>query len=252
MRWNGAESGQVGIRLPRTGEHRLYFHPILDKRGVEPSWEFRTHDVDRGFVAGISVRYDAKMTCGIHAKTENVEPTWVGEVIRFWFEELEEAHWFTKSDVIDAQIRDRFLTLHERLVTHDGLGVTAPRPILALVIVLDQFSRNLYRGNSRAFSADSIARRLSRTAIEQGFDIAMKREERYFLYLPFEHSEDREDQTLALNLIKHLANAEWTRYAMAHKVVIDRFGRFPHRNAVLNRLSTADEIAFLKERMRSF
>jgi uncharacterized protein (DUF924 family) len=192
------------------------------------------------------------MMCGTRSKTEIVEPTWVGEVIHFWFEDLGEAHWFTKSDHIDARIRDRFLRLHERLVRHDGLGVTASRQFLALVIVLDQFSRNLYRGNPRAFSADSIARRLSRTAIEQGFDIAMKREERYFLYLPFEHSEDREDQTLALNLIKRLANEEWTRYAVAHKVVIDRFGRFPHRNAVLNRLSTADEIAFLEEPMTSF
>jgi uncharacterized protein (DUF924 family) len=181
-----------------------------------------------------------------HSKAGIVEPAWVGKVIYFWFEDLGEAHWFNNSDNIDAQIRDRFLRLHERLVRHDGLGVTAPRQILALIIVLDQFSRNLYRGNPRAFSADSIARRLSRTAINQGFDIAMKREERYFLYLPFEHSEDREDQTLALNLIKRLANEEWTRNAMAHKVIIDRFGRFPHRNAVLNRLSTAAEIAFLK------
>jgi uncharacterized protein (DUF924 family) len=187
------------------------------------------------------------MMSGIHLKTENVEPTWVGEVIHFWFEELAEARWFTKSEHVDGQIRDRFLTLHERLVAHDGLGVTAPRPILAVVIVLDQFSRNLFRDDPRAFSADSIARRLSRTAIEQSFNVAMKREERHFLYLPFEHSEDREDQALALNLIKHLGNDNWTRHAMAHKAIIDRFGRFPHRNAVLNRLSTADEIAFLKD-----
>lgn len=79
----------------------------------------------------------------------------------------------------------------------------------------------------------------------------MTREERYFLYLPFEHSEDREDQALALNLIERLANDEWTRHAMAHKAVIDRFGRFPHRNATLNRLSTTAEMAFLKERMAS-
>jgi uncharacterized protein (DUF924 family) len=186
------------------------------------------------------------MMCGTGSKTRIVESTWVGKVIHFWFEDLGEAHWFNNSDNIDAKIRDRFLKLHERLVRDDGLGVTAPRQMLALVIVLDQFSRNLYRGNPRAFSADPIARRLSRTAIDLGFDIAMKREERYFLYLPFEHSEDREDQTLALNLIKRLANEEWTRSAIAHKVIIDRFGRFPHRNAVLNRLSTADEIAYLK------
>lgn len=189
---------------------------------------------------------------GMQGKTENVEPTWVGEVIHFWFEELTEAHWFTSSDTIDTLIRDRFLTLHDRLVAQDSLGITAPRPILAAVIVLDQFSRNLFRDNPRAYSADFIARRLSRTAIEQGFDIAMKREERHFLYLPFEHSEDREDQALSVNLIKHLGNEDWTHYATAHKLIIDRFGRFPHRNAVLNRPSTADEIALLKEPMRPF
>ena len=188
----------------------------------------------------------------MHSSTENVEPAWVDAVIHFWFEELAEALWFKKSDDLDAQIRDRFLALHERLVTHDGLGVTAPRPILAVVIVLDQFSRNLFRGTPRAFAADSIARRLSRTAIEQGFDIAMKKEERHFLYLPFEHSEYREDQALALDLIERLGNDDWTRYAMAHKKIIDRFGRFPHRNVALNRLSTADEIALLKEPLGSF
>jgi uncharacterized protein (DUF924 family) len=181
---------------------------------------------------------------GHKLKTENVEPTWVGEVIYFWFEELKEAHWFTKSENIDAQIRDRYLPLHNRLVANGALGIAAPRSILAAVIVLDQFSRNLYRGNPIAFSADPIERQLSRTAIEQAFDVAMRKEERLFLYLPFEHSENREDQALALNLIKHLGNEERTRDAMGHKSIIDRFGRFPHRNAVLNRVSTADEIAY--------
>jgi uncharacterized protein (DUF924 family) len=98
----------------------------------------------------------------------------------------------------------------------------------------------------------AIARRLARSAIDQGFDMAMTKVERYFLYLPFEHSEDRQDQALALNLIKQLGIEEWTRYALAHKAIIDRFGRFPHRNAALNRRSTADEIAHLKQSMRSF
>ncbi len=187
-----------------------------------------------------------------HAKTNGVEPTWVGDVIRFWFEELGEARWFAKDDGIDTRIRDRFLTLHEQLVMHDGLGVTEPRPILAAVIVLDQFSRNMFRGNPRAYSADSIARRLARSAIDQGFDMAMTKVERLFLYLPFEHSEDRDDQRHSLNLIERLGNENWTRDAMAHKQIIDRFGRFPHRNAALNRLSTAGEIAHLKESMKSF
>jgi uncharacterized protein (DUF924 family) len=186
---------------------------------------------------------------GIDSKTEHAEPAWAGDVIYFWFDELAATHWFTKSAHIDAQIRDRFLTLHERLVVNDAFGVTAPRSILAAVIVLDQFSRNLFRDNPRAFSADPIARRLSRTAIDRRFDVAMDKDERHFLYLPFEHSEDREDQALALNLIEHLGNEEWTRHAMEHKVTIDRFGRFPHRNAILNRVSTADETAFLKDQI---
>jgi uncharacterized protein (DUF924 family) len=178
---------------------------------------------------------------------ENAEPAWVGDVIRFWFDELTESDWFAKSDDLDAQIRDRFLKLHERIATHDGLAFSEPRAILAAVIVLDQFSRNLFRDSARAFSADPIARRYSRIAIERSLDVAMKREERHFLYLPFEHSEDREDQALALELMQRLGNDDWTRYAMAHKLTIDRFGRFPHRNAVLNRPATPEEIAFLRE-----
>ena len=124
--------------------------------------------------------------------------------------------------------------------------------MLAAVIVLDQFSRNLFRGTPRAFAADFIARRLAKTAIEQGFDAAMKKQERLFLYLPFQHSEDRGDQALSLDLYERLGDEKWTRFAMAHKVIIDRFGRFPHRNATLNRPSSADEIALLKEPMGSF
>jgi uncharacterized protein (DUF924 family) len=187
------------------------------------------------------------------AKTECVEPAWVGDVIHFWFEELGKAHWFAKSDDTDAQIRDRFVLLHEQLVEHDGLGVSAPRSILAAVIVLDQFSRNLFRADARAFSADPIARRLSRAAIAQGFETQLKdKQEKYFLYLPFEHSEDREDQALAQTMIQQLGDDKWTRYAAAHMRIIERFGRFPHRNELLKRPSTAEEFAFLKNPVNLF
>ena len=182
-----------------------------------------------------------------HSTSGIVEPAWVTEVLHFWFDELGEAHWFEKREDIDAQIRGRFLPLHERVVAHDRSVATTPRPLLAAVIVLDQFSRNLFRGTPRAFAADPVARRLSRTAIKQGFDIAMKEQERLFLYMPFEHREDREDQALAVELIARLGNEEWTRDAIAHKAIIDRFGRFPHRNAILNRHSSADEVALLQE-----
>jgi uncharacterized protein (DUF924 family) len=178
----------------------------------------------------------------------SAEPAWVGEVNHYWFEELGEAGWFAKSQVIDAQIRDRFLQLHERLVEHDCLGTSTPRSILSAVIVLDQFSRNLFRDDARAYSADPIARRLSRAAITQGFDTQVKNVlERYFLYLPFEHSEDRDDQALAHTMITQLGREDWQRFAVTHRMIIERFGRFPHRNAVLKRVSTADELAFLKE-----
>lgn len=182
-----------------------------------------------------------------HSSSDSVEPAWVAEVLDFWFEELGEADWYARSDGIDARIRDRFLAQHQRLVADDGRVPATPRATLAAVIVLDQFSRNLFRGTPRAFAADPIARRLSRSALSQRFDAAMKEQERLFLYMPFEHSEDREDQALAVELIARLGNAEWTRYAIAHQAIIDRFGRFPHRNTILNRPSSTDEVAVLQQ-----
>ena len=124
--------------------------------------------------------------------------------------------------------------------------------MLAAVIVLDQFSRNLFRGDPRALAADPIARRLARAAIERGLNRAMDKYHRLFLYLPFEHSESQEDQAFAVELVEALGNEEWTRFSLAHKTIIDRFGRFPHRNAILGRVSTADELALLTEPMGSF
>jgi uncharacterized protein (DUF924 family) len=184
---------------------------------------------------------------GAHSSSDPAEPAWVTEVLDFWFEELGEAHWFSRNDGLDARIRGRFLPLHERLVAHDGCVSATPRALLAAVIVLDQFSRNLFRGTPGAFAADPIARRLSRFAIHRGFDAGMKEQERLFLYMPFEHSEDREDQALAVTLIARLGNDDWTHYAIEHRAIIDRFGRFPHRNAILNRPSSADEVALLQQ-----
>jgi uncharacterized protein (DUF924 family) len=175
------------------------------------------------------------------------EPDWASEILHFWFDELGEARWFAKSDHTDALIRKRFLRLYERLVADEEGDHPTPRPLLAAVIVLDQFSRNLFRDAPRAFAADPIARRLARGAIARGFDDVMTAQERLFLYLPFEHSEDRADQALSVELIARLGDAEWTRYAVAHKAIIDRFGRFPHRNAILNRESSADEVESLQQ-----
>ena len=182
-----------------------------------------------------------------HPSSRPAEPAWVTAVLEFWFDELGEAHWFAKNDSIDARIRSRFLSLHRQLVADGGCVVQTPRGLLAAVIVFDQFSRNLFRGTPQAFAADSIALSLSRAAIRRGADAGLTEPQRLFLYMPFEHSEDRQDQAHAVELISRLGNEGWTRYAIAHQAIIDRFGRFPHRNAILNRTSSADEFALLQQ-----
>jgi uncharacterized protein (DUF924 family)/TolB-like protein/Tfp pilus assembly protein PilF len=183
---------------------------------------------------------------------DTVEPAWVADALDFWFGEIGARHWFSRSAEVDGEIRERFLALYERLVASDAAGIDGSRPLRAAVIVLDQFSRNMFRDTPRAFAADPLARRLARQIIERGFDSGLAGEERLFVYLPFEHSEDRADQALSCELIGRLGNDVWTQYALAHKAIIDRFGRFPHRNAVLGRTSTAEEMARLAEPMGSF
>jgi len=180
------------------------------------------------------------------------EPAWVNAVLQFWFQELSGSLWFAKDAALDARVRERFLATHEHLVANNGVDVSGSRTILAAVVVLDQFSRNMFRGNPRAFAADAIARRIATISIEHGFDRSMSKEERMFLYMPFQHSEDRADQARALALMERLGNENWTHFARVHKQLIDRFGRFPHRNAVLNRESTAEEIEALKGPAGSF
>ena len=191
-------------------------------------------------------------TGSIPSEPEPTEPALVGDVLRFWFKEVAHVDWFKKSDAVDAQIRDRFLALHACLLAEDGHGLETPRAMLAAVIVLDQFSRNIFRDDARAYAADPIARRIARSVIDQGLDATMAAQEKRFLYLPFEHSEDARDQRLSINLIEPLGDPEMTRYAVAHQVIIDRFGRFPHRNAILGRRSTPEEVEFLKSSMSSF
>jgi len=184
--------------------------------------------------------------------TDPKEPPWVRQVLDFWFFELQEADWWAKSEATDATIRERFLALHERLTADGGAEISECRALLAAVIVLDQFSRHLFRGSPRAFATDALARRLARLTIECGCDSGMCDEERMFLYLPFQHSEERADQSLALELFDRLGNESWTRDTIAHKALIDRFGRFPHRNVILGRESTPEEIAALGEPGGSF
>ena len=182
------------------------------------------------------------------------------DVLEFWFGAppgKSRAEWFRKDDAFDAQIRARFGALHEaasrRELEH---WRAAPDSMVALVVVLDQFSRNLYREQARAFAQDGHARECAREAIARGDDARRLPVERQFLYLPFEHSEDRADQELSVQLLSQLESFAETRgiaeWAVRHKAIIDRFGRYPHRNAVLGRASTAEEVEFLKQPGSSF
>ena len=189
---------------------------------------------------------------GTPLSSGQAEPAWVGDVLRYWFEELADTQWFKVNREVDDQIRERFLTLHEQLASGRAAALTTAREWLAAVIVLDQFSRNLFRGTPRAYAADPLARQLASTAIDEGHDLELTNSQKQFLYLPFQHSEDPRDQVRSLALFEKLGDESATHYAQAHKSIIDRFGRFPHRNAILGRSSSAEEIASLDEPMGSF
>lgn len=174
------------------------------------------------------------------------------EVLGFWFDELGESRWFAKNEALDAVIRHRFLPVYEQLRVREATSFATPLQALAAVIVLDQFPRNMFRGTPRAFATDGLARDIARSAVAAAFDNALSPAQRLFLYLPFEHSEDAADQALAVRLIEPLGNESWTLYARAHQSLIERFGRFPHRNGVLGRASTPEEEEALKGPMGAF
>ena len=177
---------------------------------------------------------------------------WTADVLGFWFDELRESRWFARDEALDAVIRRRFLPVYEQVLARGPESFSTPQQALAAVLVLDQFPRNMFRGTPRAFAADPLARDIARSAIGAGFDSALTPPQRLFLYLPFEHSENAADQVLAVRLIEPLGNAGWTRYAVAHQTLIERFGRFPHRNAILGRVSTPEEEEALKGPMGAF
>jgi uncharacterized protein (DUF924 family) len=174
-----------------------------------------------------------------------------GQVLRFWFAAESEygkrrKEWFHKDAAFDAEIQARFLALHEEAAERrlsrwkDDVG-----DCLALIVLLDQFPRNMFRGTARAFASDRLALDAARHAFASGYDRVMLPVERMFAYLPFEHSEALEDQLLGCELTRPLEAFEQTHDA--YRYIVARFGRFPHRNALLGRPSTADEIEFLAQ-----
>ncbi len=154
--------------------------------------------------------------------------------------------WFKKDSAFDDDIRARFLDTYEAAAA-GGLAdwEATPEGALALVLVLDQFPRNMFRGSARAFAADPLARAVADRALARGFDAALALRDRQFLYLPFEHSEALADQERCCALFRATGDAELAKWAELHADIIRRFGRFPHRNAVLGRATTPEEQAFL-------
>ena len=182
-------------------------------------------------------------------------------VLDFWFGPPDDPghaqprpQWFQKDDAFDAQIRQRFGPLIERALIGDIddwlTRPVAPLPALALVIVLDQFTRNAFRGTARAFAGDAMALQTARALVASGADRSLTGVQRQFAYLPFEHAEDLSHQRTAVQLYQQLAadepaRADLVEWAQKHRDIVARFGRFPHRNAALGRASSPEEAAFL-------
>jgi uncharacterized protein (DUF924 family) len=167
------------------------------------------------------------------------------QVLDFWFAIPPEKR-FDKDESLDREIEARFGALRQRV--HDTAAADwrdDPRHLLAAVILLDQFSRNLFRDDARAFASDAIARRLTAEALAKGWDAQMSNEERVFLYMPMMHGEDAESQRRSVEVFTALGEEENLRFAIDHAEVFARFGRFPSRNAALGRETTAEEQAYL-------
>lgn len=182
------------------------------------------------------------------------------DVLGFWFGSgsdygKRQQRWFEKDPAFDAEVTRRFHDLHGRLAA-SALWLDPARDCLARVVALDQFPRHMFRGSARAFATDPQALAAARHAVAQGYDRVLLPVERLFLYLPFEHSEALDDQRRACRLTEPLGafaeTADAHRYALAHREIIERFGRFPHRNAALGRPSTPEEVEFLGRPGSSF
>jgi uncharacterized protein (DUF924 family) len=169
-------------------------------------------------------------------------------VLHFWFNDLAPKDWFVKNEDLDTRIAERFAGLHLALSREVGEAWRAtPDARLALVIVFDQFPRNIYRGSPLAFATDGLALKEAKAALAVGADKSVDESRRAFFYMPFEHAEDMDEQERCVALFEALGDENYLDYAHRHLDVIKRFGRFPHRNPILGRTSTPEEKAYLAE-----
>ena len=175
------------------------------------------------------------------------------DILDFWFAPENQQNWFSKSDAFDQTLEKRFKsTLLSAQKSELWNWRSSAEGRLAEIIVLDQFSRNLYRESPLAFAQDALALALAQEAVSQGLDQQLWPDQRSFLYMPFMHSESPLIHQYALKLFEDLGNPMNLGFEKKHKVIIDRFGRYPHRNAVLGRVSTAEEAEFLTQPDSSF
>ena len=167
------------------------------------------------------------------------------QVITFW-REAGAAKWFARDDAFDAEFRQRFESAHFAAARGEyEAWMESGEGALALQILLDQFPRNCFRGNAHSYATDGLARHYAERAVRAGFDLRIEGALRMFFYLPYEHSEAIADQDRSMELFAGIGDAELMKYAQLHRDLIERFGRFPHRNAALGRESTREEIDYL-------
>ncbi len=167
------------------------------------------------------------------------------DILTFWRDAGPKA-WFAKSDAFDANIRTRFEALHHTAARNElSAWEDTADGALALLLLLDQFPRNMYRNSADAFASDPLARTIALRAIARGFDQQVGKDVRSFFYLPLEHSEDAKDQAHCVALFETTGDADLVKWAKLHADIITRFGRFPHRNACLGRATTDAEKEFL-------
>ncbi len=169
--------------------------------------------------------------------------TWIADLLRFWFG-LGKEQWWNGGPELDEEIRRRFLeTWAEKRQLPVEAFLDDPLTALAGVILFDQVPRNIFRGHSEQYATDHLALAIARAAVDRGFDDQLEPQERGFLYMPFQHSEDPDDQKLSLQLFTALGDEEMLHYAKLHHDMVERFRRFPHRNQVLGRKPRPDEVA---------
>ena len=175
------------------------------------------------------------------------------EIIKFWFEDIKKSQWWIKDEKFDQLLVEKFSEVHDKAIKCELFEWRQnAEGCLAEIIILDQFSRNMFRGSALSFAYDSLALALSQQAIVAGIDRLLEPAKRSFLYLPFMHSESSEIHKVAMGLFENNGNQSSMDFEIRHKNIIDRFGRYPHRNEVLGRTSSPEEIAFLKEAGSSF